>query len=175
MPPPAKLSFAPDISFCALHPAESQTETEFRKDGRSQTEFGNEGKHMKSNWRSTLYWITWTAFMVLTLLSIANGQMGDEVSELGLETIAPSNLERSHLSLEAGLRVEDRDFPVEQLTASPAYRQHLSRLAAYAKRLEAHDRIARRRSRSLSLLSLASALAMLIAVMLDKGSNKSLA
>lgn len=123
---------------------------------------------MKSNHISAFYWVTWTLFMVTTLLGLANSHLDRKISLLGIETIAPANLEHSHEILESRLRVEKPDFPVDQLMATAAYREHVSKLAAYTEKLEIYRSNEWKRTIGLSIVSLVSAFAMLIFSILGK-------
>ena len=110
--------------------------------------------------------------MVVTLLAIANSHLSSSISELGIDTIAPANLMHSHRILESSLRVEIRDFPIDQLIASSSYHEHIAKLAAYTERLEIHRKNDHIKSLGLSVLSLIFAFLMLIAGVLSNRKNK---
>ena len=118
------------------------------------------------------YIISITLFFVFCGLSMLNSNNRSAVSELGTDTIAPSNLRRSAESFRLNLAVERHSVTIEDISKSESWSKFESRLSAYADRLELLREQRRSQSRLVMWLYLTSAISMLIFITLKTRSKK---
>jgi hypothetical protein len=95
------------------------------------------------NWITHAVTGTSAVFIVLCLFSVENSRLGTlrsqqslQLSQLGSASIAPENLPRAADLFLTSLRVQDHEFPVENMTRLPAWSTLQSTLSAYAERLK---------------------------------------
>jgi hypothetical protein len=113
-----------------------------------------------------------TLFFVFSILSIVESISSMRISELGIETIAPKNLERAPELFRLSLQAESRDFPAEEMTRTESWSQLQSAVSGYAERLDMIERMNRRRALWTSFALLFSAIGMVAFPVLSRKRKK---
>jgi hypothetical protein len=113
-----------------------------------------------------------TLFFVFCILSIVESISSMRISELGIETIAPKNLERAPELFRLSLQAESRDFPAEEMTRTESWSQLQSAVSGYAERLDMIERMNRRRALWTSFVLLFSAIGMVAFPVLSRKRKK---
>jgi len=108
-----------------------------------------------------------SVFLVLCIVSIFESRSSQQITALGIETIAPENLNRALELFTLRLQGESRDFPVEDMTMTDAWGELQSTVAAYTKRLELLEEMHQRMAFWISLAGLFSAIGMAVFTVLS--------
>jgi len=100
----------------------------------------------KSQWLWTAYMTMAAVAIVLSFFSIADSRLSSlrskqnsQLSQLGIISVAPDGLPLAAMGLVVNVRVQDRDFPIDELTQLPAWSTLQTTLSAYAERLKLLD------------------------------------
>ena len=112
-----------------------------------------------------------TMFFVLCGFSIYDSRSSIEVSELGLESIAPDNLRRTPKIFQLTLQAESSGFPVDDMTKTKAWKDLERSTDAYSDRLELLEGQNRQRSWVVSIMYLLSAVGMAIFAFMGRRVN----
>jgi hypothetical protein len=101
-----------------------------------------------------------TLFVVFAILCIMESKYAINITNQGIDTIAPANLKSAPELFRLNLRVESGDFPVEEMTKTKSWGELQKTVSGYAERLELLEKQNRRRSLWASLLYFISAMGM---------------
>jgi len=128
----------------------------------------------KSNWSSYGYVIFSTLFIVFALIFIENSISFSRVLRLCSDSIAPENLKSAPELFRLKLKVESKNFPVEEMMKTKSWGELQSTVSAYAQRLKLIENRNSLRSTIESSLYLFSAIGMAIFALINRKKQQKL-
>lgn len=126
----------------------------------------------KINWLWNGYVIFSTLFFVFGLIFFVDMNSSIRVMKLGIDSIAPENLKGAPESFRLSLRVESRDFPVEEMMKTKSWDKLQSTVSGYAKRLELIENQNRQRSIIVSWTYLVAGIGMAAFTTINRWQSK---
>jgi len=115
-----------------------------------------------------------TLFFVFAIINILQSRSNRQIGKLGINSIAPENLQTAPESFRLKLRVESRDFPVDEMTKTKAWTELQDELTGYSERLKLMDKQNDKRSDWIISFYMISAIGMVACTYLNKRNKRRL-